>query len=265
MSLLRLGETLSAICLVLIVLLLPAATSHAAFIGEKDSFTGTALDLQTWEAYKAYQRESIAQNDGLTLDGPPPGGGAIDYTTRAVSVGIGQGVRAGVQLLRMGNSGGIPSYFGLYLTDNSRGSTWATPFDSRYIGFFASSDLVVGQWGSDAAGGMGAVRYSTSFLGVPQFWQIDRLSRTNTRYSIYNAAGLLLWEDSYSIDWSGWTAPKDYPDRMFISLWAMGDLTVRFTDVTLLGVPEPTAIGFLFLCAFPALTFRRRRPDPRCA
>jgi hypothetical protein len=103
-----------------------ARPARAGFDGGVERFDGAARDTATWEEYVAGQ-EVISQNDALTLTDPQGGisGNTGNYTTRQLALPPGSAVSVRV----------TPSATGLaslYLTNNSRGATEQTAFDSYW-------------------------------------------------------------------------------------------------------------------------------------
>ena len=73
----------------------PSLTS-AAFVDGVETFDGTTLDPATWQPYTE-PVGAITQDDRLILSRDLSG--RVDYVTRDVAVGIGQGVRVDFEIL----------------------------------------------------------------------------------------------------------------------------------------------------------------------
>jgi len=89
------------------LLLLISVTVQAAFVNGIESFDGSVKDTATWEEWimdGVYG--SVTQNDALTI------ASCADYTTKAVTVGIGQAVSVEVYYCPLRGMGEKPSPLG---------------------------------------------------------------------------------------------------------------------------------------------------------
>jgi hypothetical protein len=235
---------------VVVVALLVSTTVHAGFINGVETFDGTVKDLATWEEFSS-PGHTIVQHELLTYTSPPNGSTAGDFTTRALTVGLGTTVSADVRM-----NSNFPGPIGvspeLFLTNNSGGTSNYTGFDSYY----QKLDLANTTNGFGAAVGSNGQASGQTFAGDyrPQLdtWytlQITRASPTSTAFAAYlTATGQLL--GSTSLSTSG-------PPQLYVSIGGLGGGSYDWDNVRI--TPEPATCSALLFVPFAALTRRRRR------
>ena len=220
----------------------------AAFVDGVERFDGTVKDTATWEEFTTVPGCSVSQDDRLIFK-TGFGSDSIDYTTKNVTVGIGELVT--VELFPTEGAG----HALMYLTNNSSGHY--THMDSAHMsilyshiepyGFydFGASAVFPGGWVSD----MFAADIPRLSLADPFILQIERTSRTSATFSAFNSDMSLIGSTGLSF--------TDMPDDLYISLGAVGGSggPVAFDNVTI--VPEP-ATDCLVLLGSLALRARRR-------
>jgi hypothetical protein len=219
--------------LALATLLSISGVSRAEFDGNKvEHFAGTSFDTVTWESYTSPPAApKFIQNDGLTIQSyysTPP---ACDYTTRAVTVGVGQGIRS---VLTIHPTPGTSSTFTwMWLTTNSEGTTMATAWDSRYFAIFAYTQGVYANFGGTGSSqGQLMIDHQLSFE-VPYIWEIDWLSPTSAYFSVSDQNGTVLGATTR-------TNLSGLPSSLFISI---GNENAGTTFSSVQIVPEPSAVA----------------------
>lgn len=219
-----------------------ASAAQAAFINDKETFSGNIKDLSTWEEFIPNADSSITQNNGLTVIS------GADYTTQFSKVGIGESVRVTA-------TDGPNSLLNIFLTTNSGGTTTFTDFDSSYIEisqayFFdeGRSEFSALQGGLGTASGlvMGSI---IEPVGIAHGLQITRLSSNLAEFTVFNIQGSSLFHTQLGIN--------NIPDDLYISLSAGNAV---FHDVSV--VPEPSILAMLII-GLLVLTFlfRHRKFD----
>ena len=235
------------------LLLLSIATppAHAAFVNGVERFEGPSLDTNTWEFYR---RTGISHRaDGLNLRIPS---GANDYTTRAVTVGVGGFVQADVRLNAYLAPPGIVGLFGLYLTTNSGGTADTTDSDSEYLALVNTDyfDNIVA-WHTDGVPITGyAIVDNAQPVGSTYRYRITRESHNTARYEVFEGERLLGALTRTFVE---------VPDDLFVSISASAvDITVRNVVV----IPEPSSLGGAICLASLLLRWRQpRRADGSAA
>lgn len=210
--------------------------AKAAFINGRELFQGSVKDLSTWEEF---QSQRITQSDGLMIVS------AGDYTTRMVTVGVGQRVRVTEQVL-------VPnSSVTIYLTSNSRGDTSFTSQDSKYLYL---SEIWFEDRGetefSALVGGNGHAtgrRIGTSLdaSGKVHILEIAREAPNRAQFSVYDEYSQLLHSDRLTF--------SDIPHDLFISLTAGNGL---FHSVEI--IPEPAPVHLAVISTVMLCSARKR-------
>lgn len=204
-----------------------ASAAQAAFIQDRETFSGNIKDLSTWEEFIPNADSSITQNDGLTIIS------GADYTTQFLKVGIGESVRVTA-------TDGPNSSLDIFLTTNSGGTTTFTDFDSSYIVisqtyFFdeGRSEFYAMQGGLGGASGlvMGSI---IEPIGIAHGLQITRLSSNLAEFTVFNIQGSSLFHTQLGLN--------NIPDDLYISLSAGNAV---FHDVSV--VPEPSMLAMLII------------------
>jgi len=237
-----------AVLVLTAVLLASSRRVSGAFVNGVETFPGTTFDTSTWEQTSG----TVVQNNGLTITSGISGltfFGA-DVTTRSVTVGVGQGVRADVTINSVGSGG--PDLEALILTNNSLGTSNTSALDSKW--------LIVAHTLNGPSQGQGNRIFAQSSqlfgatllptaqpIGATYTYQIDRLSLTSAHFAVYNGTTLLG-------EAAGTTDPM--PADLYISLLAANS-SVTFHNVTI--VPEPACAACLGLALFVTVFRRERR------
>ena len=218
-----------------------AHPASAEFVNEVERFNGTTLDLVTWEAYRP---STFSQNDALIITNP--GLQISDYTTRNVTVGVGDTVSAKVRLDDFSTSGGsVFGFVSLLLTDNSAGDTGSFFSDNEHSGIRLGLSTISGPEISvnNGPSGQRIHQFSSPILGETFILELERVDANNVRYAGYELDGTLIAEI---------TRVADLPDQAFVGLASNG--TAWFDDVS---VPEPASATLL--CGLMLAASRRRR------
>ena len=186
----------------LALLLVPSGLALAEFVNGTDSFRGTALDSQTWSANTWYLPATFSQNDGFTIHAVGAGASLLTggYTTRAPLVPVGGSVWGEIVVDSTNTAPNYTSNVMLGLTtDPSGGMRSATSITELNI--FASFSSSTSFQGVSPGAYVKANGYQTGYgtsrlsslqqpLEDPYIWQIERLSSSSTRYSLFSEAGL---------------------------------------------------------------------------
>lgn len=216
-------------------------SATAAFVNGVETFDGTTLDTTTWQPYST-GTASITQNDRLSLSGLISGD-AADYTTRNVTIGIGQGVRVDFEI----PANSTATRARLYLTNNSEGDTASLFDDTQNLSVSFSPERGTFFY---FEGGSGGTFTSAGLANQPYQMELLRVASDQLRYSAYQADGTLI----NSIER---TLAGTYDDELFIGLGIAGpESTLIFDNVTI--IPEPTSAGLLFLGCVGLFARRRR-------
>lgn len=232
---------------------LSISTAQGAFI---DTFDGTSLDSSTWIPYS--YNAAITQNGQLQINAyNNNAGGAADYTTRSISVGVGGFVQADVlitnrMLTQQPYSNADEVWVGL--TNDSGGTTQTAVFDSYHIDTsaeFSSTFGALGFFAEYSANGRGSGTGvgGSPAVGQPYQLRLERLSSTSIRSVVSNIDGSNRQSVVYTVDAN--TAP------LMVSLLA-NNVQATFDNVIIGSVPEPTVLGLLSCVAWTC-TARRRR------
>ncbi len=161
------------------------------FIGGIERFDGTVKDLQTWEEYCSFSQ--FSQNDMLELEASPTGAIMFsDYTTKDIKIGIGQIVSVELHNVQPGTHPNSGTSCGLYLTNDSLGTSKNTIWDSEVLGLEYSVTSINAQF-FPCYGGNG--HFSGRGFGVdipppsyadPYLLTIERLTTDSAYYSVYH-------------------------------------------------------------------------------
>ena len=239
-------KKMSFVTIGLVVLLVSGSLASAAFVSGTEEFNGPYKDTSTWESYIGFYPDqgTISQNDALTVDAT--GGLNCDYTTKTLTVGVGDVVNVEVKpTVAEQWAGG-----GLYLTNDSQGTGNRTPSDTRYISV---------SW-NNYANAIRAEAVGTSTtranivnadhgLNVTLIYEIERISSNRATFRVFDNSQQLLGQTT--VDLTG----KDIGDDLYISLYA-GSASITFDNVRInQPIPEPATIGLLML----GFGFLRRR------
>jgi hypothetical protein len=231
---------------------LAARSARAGFVGGVERFDGTAKDTATWEEH-VNEQEVISQNDALIMTDLEGGlnSNSGEYTTRQLALLPGSAVSVRVTM----SATGLAS---LYLTNNSRGTTAATAFDSYWtrVDIGAPSAQVERWIGANGAGSnFGLLANVSNPIGQTFKLEIVRPNSTDYTYRVYDALGAQLGSSSF-------VGGAAHPEALFISLDGHNGMTAMWDDVTVSGnvAPEPGALWAL-TGALPLL--RRRQRDKR--
>ena len=230
------------VCLLLGAVVAPA---RAAFVGGVETFDGTTLDTATWQPFTQPVAD-ITQDGRLVLSRDRAG--RVDYVTRDVTVGIGEGVRVDIEILDGADAGSVQAE--LYLTDNSAGDTAQTFSDSRNLAFYYSSGRRA-FLGRENSSGTGSI---IGFGTEPALFTLEiiRTAADAVCFGAYREDGELIGTQTVTLE-------RDFPDELFIGV-GIGNTgaTVAFDNVTIL--PSP-ATGVLLGLGALALARRRGRGD----
>jgi hypothetical protein len=251
-------------CMGALVLAVSAAVASAGFHSGVDTFDGKTLDTQTWEPFVstgALTHGTISQDDALFLDAPDSGT-EVDYTTRQVRIPIGGTARVDVTYL--GDGGGR---LGMYLTNNSGGTSTLTALDSHWLSLTREDNgsLVASSGGNGGGPGRplivpGTRNTLTKQPAGEQFtFEINRLSATKADFNAYGPdhhTALGTWKLTFE---------EPVTDDLAVSLFAHG-ARGRFDNVGITAVPLPPALATAPLVMAAAAAgmwwWRRRRLTP---
>jgi len=227
--------------------LLGAPPSHAGFVNGVETFDGTQLDTNTWEFFELNPGQAgVSQNDKLILAGVngefSPGVPKVsdaDYTTRAAVVNRGDAVRVDALLLKS-----IPSSddtYTIFLTDNSKGTTEITVFDSQFLALRVTERTPINTFRGGNGGGAGRVMLGLDgnfVLGQVEgtenrSYEIAYLNSNSARFSAFNETGLL---GSTTLHFD-----EPLPKSLAISLSVNAGASVEFDNVKVRTIPLPLA------------------------
>ena len=226
------------------LLVLPA---KAAFVNGVERFDGTSLDLSTWERYDPAV-STFSQNDALTISG---NGSYSDYTTKSITVGIGQRVSAEVTLNVPPETSTIYAA-ALLLTTNSGGTGTDTFHDFRYFGcrvVFGNAQSSDARFFQALYGDPQGYGFSTEGEGIPvagttYILSVARVARAQIEISASTSDRTLIFTYAAAL-------PEPPPDDLFISLhrtnlrFFLND-SATFDNVTITAVPEPALTATCF-------------------
>jgi len=227
--------------------------ASAAFVNGIESFDGTVKDTTTWEEYTKWGNP-IYQDDKLFLENS-----SMDYTTKDITVGVGDIVR--VELCSHPETTDGVTRSVLNLTNNSEGTNNSTYWDSRFLFIYLQFSPSVDEFGFSVGEGSSGGS-SGAYIGPetpppsienPYILEIERTSSTTARFSAYYSDMTLI--DSYHTSFFRYDVPV--PDELFISLSFFSSVYSSgavFDNVTI--VPEPTTF---FLLGLGGLMLRRKR------
>jgi hypothetical protein len=223
------------------------ATAWGAFVNGVETFDGNVMDTATWEGLARFSGSTIAQNNAMILHGPY----AADYTTRSLTVGIGQKVQVDVTMTSPPPSG-YDGWAALVLTTNDQGTAQQTNHDSATLWNVLQTwpdgtDSVFVMHQGDGYGNY----YATGLplLGVRYTLSLERLSATSVKSSLSDANGLA--RGSYTL-----TDFTDVPSDLYVSLYVQA-MDATFDNVVV--TPEPATLSLLALGGLALLRRRRNR------
>lgn len=237
--------------LISMLLFMGCQNLFGAFINGVEGFDGTVKDMSTWEEYLPYGG-AIYQDDKLICDLSLTR--RLEYTTKTVTVGVGDIVR--VELLEhpQGNAEST-----MFLTTNSEGTNKSTSFDSHYLFIeyvhWPSSDEYWFVGGSGVSGAsIGQIFGIVSTLPStdnPYILEIERTTSNSAVFRAYDSDMTLIG----SLTRTSFIFPG-VPDDLYISLsaWGKNGGFSIFDNVTI--IPEP---GMILLLGLGGLLLRRRR------
>jgi hypothetical protein len=215
--------------------------ARAAFVNGVERFDGTSLDLTTWE--RANPAAAFTQNGALTISGD---GNYSDYTTRGVTVGIGERVTADVALTAPQIQGTIFAA-ALLLTTNSGGTSTDTFGDSRYLGcqiVFDSTKTPPSAHFEALAGGPSNYGFVRRAEGRPTSGEVFHLSIAWVSQQQWDVSASAA--DETPIFTFSLVSPDPVPpDGLYVSLHRTnltfnGNCSATFDNVTI--TPEPTSV-----------------------
>lgn len=228
---------------VLLVLSWGAAWSGAAFVNGVDGFDGPIRDITTWELYEGSPNQVFLQNDpnGMVhldaYDYSPRVNSNGDYTTIEVTIGVGAGVRVEVTSVEGADDYG---YFGLYLTDDARGSSGTIVYDDAMLMVqgTGNGNVIRAGYNNGSNGSHYVVETISPAIhpiGTTYVYQIERLSSTTARFSVFADDGVTPIGTPVTMTFT------NIPDELFVAVAAVsGD--ALFDNATLFLV-APTFCG----------------------
>lgn len=209
------------------------------FIVGIESFNGTVKDLETWEECVGYSQ--FSQNNKLELVVPPEGLDICDYTTKDIMIGIGQIVSVEIHNFQPNTTPHAGSFCGLYLTNDSLGTSDNTLFDSEVLGLEYNYSSGSGQFfpcyggdGSFTGFGFGVDTPPPSYSD-PYLFTIERLAINSAYYSVHHKNNMQLI-GSRTLYFSS------IGDDLYISL--MANVPTVWDNVT---IPEPSSLCVISL------------------
>ncbi len=235
------SRLLSTACLMTSV----ATVASAEFVDGTETFDGSTLDSTTWESFGSASA-TITQDEQLVLVAPV--GEAADYTTRNLSVNIGQSVSVDVAVL----GGPDPTAsFTLALTDNSGSDLAGTLEDSNFLTLeyapAVSRIFMRRQWPN------GILTLEIPFFdAAPSRLEISRIAIDEISYRGYDSSETVV----FGVDETTQSPVFEIED-LFISLVSSNSTSpVAFDNVTVSNIPEPSTIGLVGVSLW---VLRRRR------
>jgi hypothetical protein len=239
---------------------LSASRAGAAFVNGVETFAGTTRDTDTWVAHDNNGGpDGISQNNGLTLNNPLSPSFPTFYYTKLMTVGVGQGVTADVNLTALGSGG---AGVALVLFDRPLSATDNVWVATRTIKLECTGVFHVFYWTASAFGdGSGSQLPVDQPYGKTWTWEIDRPAPNAATYSVFDENHTL--QQTVSIpDVTGLfpvesTGHYPMPDQMYIGLFATQS---RATIERVAIVPEPGAVaGIAIVAVFGARACRGRQ------
>ncbi len=238
---------LFAICLSFPLLL--TSSLFADFTDGVEDFDGTTLDTTTWESRFSRDTASITQDDELMINNPSLA--FTDYVTRTESIRVGDFVRVEATLDSYNNAS--PSFAGvisLIFTDDAGGDINGGEYASLNL---SVSDASGARATASRTGGTGLIfhNFADSILGQDYILELERLTASGVRYSLYDFGNNLIADRINTMD---------LPEEAFIALSSNGN--ARFDNVainTIVTVPEPTSSAILLGVFMLGVVRHRRR------
>jgi hypothetical protein len=231
--------------LFVLALLAVVTPTQAAFVNGVEPFLGTTLDTVTWQSRG--DAATILQNNGLSVTTGTTG--ETGYTTKALTIGAGQGVRATVTL--------GPDANGSFVTEAalelSTANQTLPELDANKLWMIilndtASISALVGNGGNP-------VYSAPSVINTPFTLEIIRNTSTQARFNVYSQNTFL----------GGATMATNGEPPLYITLMTRG-ASATFNDVEVFAVPEPSTLALLALGISTVLGQRRReRLDRRAS
>ena len=261
----------------LAVLFCAIDSARAGFNMGVEKFDGIALDPSTWSTSLANSGATFSQNNALTINAfgtapPYPFGG---YTTTASVIPVGGSVWAEVRV----DSAGLvssPTFASMRMTTDPSGSdrtassaaqlsvTSTYYGTSQFQGVRAGSQIKVNNI-QTSYGTAGALRTTYQPLGQTYIWQMERLTDTATRFSLFSENGPVTnIATQIALQGSEIQAFFSSSDPMYVFLEGIGT-TVTFDNVTInqplamnqTVIPEPVMAGVVLISAMFAIGRRR--------
>ena len=230
-----------------VVVALAGGVARGGFVNGVEQFNGTDLDLATWDAVCPYANSSMSiQNGGLTLHGQ------ADITTRTITVGAGDMVRATMRIIedRGDVNRGLVAIGGLSLTNGSGNSSQYMLLDSTHIGVYINATKKTG-WSNtrvnDDWSGRSLFSTSESMLNTTYILEINRTASDHAIFSIYDERSVVLGRYAKYL--------TSVPDELYVAVWSNSPATVEFDSIT---IPEPGTMAILALGGL-AMPRRHRR------
>jgi hypothetical protein len=225
-----------------LLLLLIAAPAGAEFVNGVERFDGTTLDLGTWVPFN---RTGMSQSGALTINLPDR---STDLTTRSLTAGVGDMVQVDVRVNAYNAAAGDVGVCGLYLTNDSRGTTATADLDSQFLSVFNIQQevILVSHTGGDPPGDAPNLLGHDQPVGATYIYRITRLASGSARFEVLEGDAVLgaVTRQFQGVD-----------DELHVSLYASG-INATFDNVVV--TPEPGAIS-VFAAAAGTLLLRRRR------
>ena len=174
--------------------------ASAAFLSNVESFSGNVKDTEEWEEC-LFRTEQIVWNERLSIESP--GVSDADYTTKNVTVGIGEGVQVELVEVSFDSENARAT---LCLTSNSRGTEARTIFDSHVLLMQYYYHPVHAHYFGGLVGGSGEF-YGLPFGGKasppepdnPYIMEIMRTSADFAQFTVYNSDFTPLGSVSYAL------------------------------------------------------------------
>lgn len=239
---------------VAIVCLLSVSLASAAFVNGVDSFDGPIRDINTWELFENHPNQVFSQDNAVRIDSydySPRFNANGDYTTITITIGVGESVRAEVTSMEGADEYG---HFGLMLTDDARGFSGTIFSDNAMLmlqGTGNGGGNVIRAGYNNGSNGSHYVLETVSPnihpIGTTYVYQIERLSSTSARFSVFADDGVSPIGTPLVMNFT------NVPDDLYIAV-ATASADAIFDNVTI--VPEPVSCVLL---AIGGCLLRRRR------